>query len=183
MIDIPPMLKLPTKPTLERLQAAGTTQPSVITEVPKEFEYLYKEQFNMYVKKLDKFEKDGMQAYLMVVGQCADDMLYELECDTEYDLAKNRYNVVKLVELIEKICYSYKSQYHPLAAITKSRITMYITQQKENKSISDYQLSLKNRLSMSEAVRGTLIDKGVREHISDKLFKKQYILLDDTEMK
>ena len=42
MIDIPPMLKLPTKPTLERLQAADTIQPLEITEVPEEYEDLYK---------------------------------------------------------------------------------------------------------------------------------------------
>ena len=35
MVEIPPMLKLPTKPTLEILQAADTTQPSAITEVPE----------------------------------------------------------------------------------------------------------------------------------------------------
>ena len=171
MVEIPPMFKLPTKPTLEGFKAADTTEPSAISEVPEEFEDLYIEQLKMYAKKLDKFEKDVMQAYLMVVGQCADDMLYELECDTEYDLAKNRYNVVKLVELIEKICYSYKSQYHPLAAITKSIITIYSTQHKDNTSISNYLLSLKNILPMLEAVGGTLIDQCVREHISDKLFK------------
>ena len=49
------------------------------------------------MKKIDKFEKDSMQAYLVVVGQCTNDMLYELECDTEYELAKKLYNVVKLV--------------------------------------------------------------------------------------
>ena len=135
------------------------------------------------MKKLDKFEKDSMQAYLILVGQCADDMLYELECDAEYELAKKGYNVVKLLELINNICYSYKSQDHQLTAITKSRITMYSTQQKENESISDYLLSLKNRLSMFEAVGGTLIDQGVREHISDKLFNKQYTLLDDAVLK
>ena len=42
----------------------------------------------MYAKKLDKSKKDGMQAYLLVVGQCAYDIPYELEYDTEYELAK-----------------------------------------------------------------------------------------------
>ena len=83
MLEIPPMLKLPTKPTLDILQAADTTQPSAITKVPEEFEDVYKEQLKMYANKFDNFEKDGMQAYLMVVGQCADEMLYELECDTD----------------------------------------------------------------------------------------------------
>ena len=91
------MLKLPTKPTLERLQAADTIQISAITEVPEESEDLYKEQLIMYAKKIDKSEKDGIQTYLMVVGQCANDMLYELEFDTEYELAKKGYNLVKLV--------------------------------------------------------------------------------------
>ena len=62
----------------------------------------------MYAKKLDKFEKDGIQAYLMVVGKCAYDMFYELECDTEYKLAKKGYNIVRLVEPIKNIFYSYK---------------------------------------------------------------------------
>ena len=97
MLEIPPMLKLPTKPTLEILQAADTTQPSAALEVPEHFEDFCKERLKMYVKKLDKFEKDGMQVYLMVVVQCADDMLYELDCDTEYELAKKGYNAVKLV--------------------------------------------------------------------------------------
>ena len=88
MVEIPPMLKLPTKPTLERFKAAENTQPSAIKKVPEEFEYLYKEQLKMCAKKLDKSEKDGMQAYLMVVGQCDNYMLYELDCDTEYELAK-----------------------------------------------------------------------------------------------
>ena len=76
------ILKLPKKPTLEILRAVDTAQPSAITEVPEEFEELYKEMLKMYAKKLDNFEKGGMQSYLMVVGQCFDDMLYELECDT-----------------------------------------------------------------------------------------------------
>ena len=38
MADIPPMLKLPTKTTLEILQAAYTNQPSAIMEVTEEFE-------------------------------------------------------------------------------------------------------------------------------------------------
>ena len=50
---------------------------------------------------------------------------------------------------------------------------MYSTQQKENESISEYLLSLNNRLSIFEEVGGTLMDQGVREHISDKIFKKQ----------
>ena len=172
MVEIPPMFKLPTKPTLEGFKAADTTEPSAISEVPEEFEDLYIEQLKMYAKKLDKFEKDVMQAYLMVVGQCADDMLYELECDTEYEVAKKGYNVVKLVVLIKKIWYSYKLQNHSLVAITKPIVTMYSTKQKENESISYYLLSLKNRLSMFEAVGGNLIDQGVRKHISEKLFKK-----------
>ena len=119
----------------------------------------------------------------MVIKQCADDMLYELECDTEYELAKKGYKVVKLVEIIKKIFNSYKSQDHPLAEITKLRIKMYSTQQKEIESISEYLLSFKNRLSMFDPVGDTLIDKGVREHITDKLFKKQYALLYDSKMK
>ena len=62
IIEIPPIFKLPMKPTLERLKAADTIQPSAITEVPEEFQDLYKEQLKMYVKKLDNFKKDGMQA-------------------------------------------------------------------------------------------------------------------------
>ena len=50
---------------------------------------------------------------------------------------------------------------------------MYSTQQKDNKSISDYLLQLKNRLSKFGAVGSTLIDQGVQEHISDKIFNKQ----------
>ena len=42
MAEIPPMLKLTTKPTLERLQAADTTQPSAALEVPEYFEDFYK---------------------------------------------------------------------------------------------------------------------------------------------
>ena len=69
MVEIPSIFKLLTKPLLERFKAADTTQPSAISEVPEEFEDLYKEQLKMYAKKLDKFEKDVMQAYLMVVRQ------------------------------------------------------------------------------------------------------------------
>ena len=60
MIEIPPIFKLQTKPTLETFKAADTTQPSAISEVPEEFEDLYKEELKMYAKKLDKFEKDIM---------------------------------------------------------------------------------------------------------------------------
>ena len=121
------MLKLPMKPTLERLKAADTIQPSAITEVPEEFQDLYKEQLKMYVKKLDKFEKDGMQEYLMVVGQFSDDMLYELECDTEYELVKKGYNLVKLVELIRKIfiAINHKTVHWKQSPNLESRCTIY----------------------------------------------------------
>ena len=91
-----------------------------------------------YDRKLDKLEKDGMQAYLMVVGQCTDEMLCEIVWDKDYAALKTEYNVVKLLELIKKICYSYKSQNCPLEAIAKLRIGMYSTQQKSIESISDY---------------------------------------------
>lgn len=46
--------------------------------------------------------------------------------------------------MIKKVCISYKSQDHPMAAIYKSRIMIYSTKQKENESISNYILSIKN---------------------------------------
>ena len=48
---------------------------TIIPAIPAEVEDLYKELLKTYAKKVDKFE-------------CIDNMLYVLECDTEYASAK-----------------------------------------------------------------------------------------------
>ena len=38
-----------------------------------------------------------MMAYLMVIVQCTDEMIYELECDVLYKAVQQKYSVVKLL--------------------------------------------------------------------------------------
>ena len=87
MVEIPPLLRLSSKPTLAK--AKILLNNTTITSVLVELEDLYKEQMKVYAKKVNKFEKDGMQAYLMVIGQCIDNMIYKLECNDDYTLLKS----------------------------------------------------------------------------------------------
>ena len=138
-----PMLKILTVPTLAGLKEDGTVD-SAATVAPAKYKDLYKEQTKTHAEKLEKFEKDSMMEYLIVICQCTEDMIYELECNTSYEGIKNKYSVVKLLEMIKKICYSYKLQDYSIATIAKSRIIICSTKQKENELISNYLLSTKN---------------------------------------
>lgn len=78
----------PKAPTLEVKHTDGIVNVNKVTAIRQENKDLYKEKMKTYTKKLDKFEKGGMMAYMMVIRQYPDGMLHELECNFLYKLVK-----------------------------------------------------------------------------------------------
>ena len=122
----PAMIKKSTKPTIEALIVRNKVTNST-TDIPDKYLDLYKEKMKKYAKKEPKFELDCKKAYLMVKRQCSPSMITELKCHDDYDDIQEGYNVKKLLKLIKKICYNYKTQGHPLQAITKATSGFYST--------------------------------------------------------
>ena len=80
---------------------------------------------------------------------------------------------MKLLKLIKKICYNYKTQDHALQAIVKATIIYYSTIQKDNESIKGYALALEN---IYNEVGSTVLNEGVNTYIAQTLFSKNIIL-------
>ena len=117
---------------------------------------------------------DCERAYLLVKGQYSPNMIAELKYHDEYDDIQDGFNLVKLLKLIKKICYNYKTQDHVLQAIVNATITYYSTIQKYNESIKDYTLAFENGLTIYNAVGGTVLNEGVTTYVAQTLFRKTY---------
>ena len=95
----------------------------------------------------------------------------------DYDDIEEEFNLMKLLNLVKKICHNYKTQNDPLQAILKATFAYYSTKQKDSELVRDYALALENRLVVYRAVGGTVMNPGANTYIAEDLYKKAYAAL------
>ena len=93
-------------------------------------------------------------------------MISELKCHDEFDTINEEYQLVKLLKLIKKICFNYKTQDDPLNAIIKSAAALFGKKQGKNESVEDFALATENRLTVYTALGGSVVNDGVSDHVS-----------------
>ena len=104
----PTNLRAPIRPELAALISDGTLLDTA-TAVPENFMDVYREKVKIYSKIELQFEQHCESAFSLVIGQCSPNMISELKCHDEYDAINDEYQLVKLLLLIKKICFNYKT--------------------------------------------------------------------------
>jgi len=171
--ETPTKMKAPVKPVLADLKLAGKVDAKA-TVVPDNLTDIYKEKVKTYSRLESKFEQDCESAFSLVIGQCSPLMISELKCHDEFDAISDEYNLVKLLLLIKKICFNYKTQDDPLHAIIKAQAALYGKKQGKDESVEDYALAVENRLTVLTALGGTVLCTGVRSHVAESEHQTKY---------
>ena len=146
----------------------------IATEIPIEYMDRYNHKMKTHCKREDKFEVDMQLCYTVVKGQCTDDMLHELKCQSAYEKIKNSFDPIGLLELLQRISYNYQAQDFPLMVIAKAQETIYNERQSQSESNIDYLQTFKNKAIVLEAVGGSLVNEEVNRYMSQKLYDKEY---------
>jgi hypothetical protein len=135
----------------------------------------YNHKMKTHCKREDKFEVDMQLCYTVKHGQCTEDLLHELKCQTTYELIKNSFDPIGLLHLLQRISYNYQAQDFPLMAIAEAQEAIYIERQLQTESSNiDYLQTFKNKAIVLEAVGGSLVNDGVKKYMAESLFKKEY---------
>ena len=79
---------------------------------------MYQLQMKKYIDRTTKLDEDIQQIFNIVLGQCNPSMEQALSTVKGYRLTKEEEDSIKLIEMIEQICYNYQPhEYPPLGAL------------------------------------------------------------------
>ena len=116
---------MPKKPVLADFGTLQGFQLVPATEISIEYMDRYNHKMKAHCKREDKFEVDMQLCYTVVKGQCTDDMLHELKCQSAYEKINNSFDPIGILELLQRISYNYQAHDFPLMAIAKGREAIY----------------------------------------------------------
>jgi hypothetical protein len=165
---------MPRKPILTDFDTVTGSVTTPAIAIPSKYIDRYTHKMKTHCKREDKFEVDMQLCYTVIHGQCTEDMLHELKCQTTYETIKNSFDPIGLLHLLQRISYNYQAQDFPLMAIAKAQEAIYNERQLHTESNIDYLQTFKNKAIVLEAVGGSLLNDGVKKYMAESLFKLEY---------
>ena len=165
---------MPVTPVLLDMIADGTL-PTGTTAVPQNYTDLYTEKMKMYAKTEEKFERQCMDVYQYCKGQCSPFMISEMKGFDEYETIEEEMHLVKLLKLIKKICFNYKTQDDDYYAHVSALGDLMSRKQRKDESIDDWALATENQLNVYTAMGGSVLAPGLVTAMAKESYNKDYI--------
>ena len=120
------------------------------------------------------YVKDRKWAYDTIIGNCDDDMVTKLHTYDEYASIDKDLNPIKLLTLIQRICFNYQNEQMPVVSMYDATLKLYSMRQKPDENMTDFHHRFNDNMEIVTACGGTLVNDSVRNFISEKEHKKKY---------
>ena len=160
-----------------------TTITDLVTEITKTYSqmtYLWKKNTNetthQYLRNKDVYESDIHNIYNIIVGQTHEQLQQKATPDDTFQAVKyDRYPIVYLI-ILNRLCFSNKSQQQPIRSLFLDTRSMYNTMQYINNNTTEYLVRFRNAQKVNEACDGSLITRGVYKSMGRRLYSYITIL-------
>ena len=114
---------MPTKQATEPVTNVETTVNKLEADLTY-LENLYiNEKTRSYNKEKREYKKDILQVYNIIHALCTDVMIQEIQKYSTYEAVSDAYDSVKLLKLIEIICYTHQVKAHKPLSLIKAEKT------------------------------------------------------------
>ena len=131
------------------------------TECPKadeEMTYLKKknidEAIRQRLRKKDVYESDMHKIYNLIVGQTNEQLQEKAASDATSQVVKTDRDPIGYLMILKRICFSNKSEQHPIRSLCLSTRRLYNNMQYANKNTTDYLVRFCNSQKVNEACDG-----------------------------
>ena len=108
--------------------------------------------------------------YNLIVGQTNEQLKEKAVSDATFQAVKTDLYLIGYLMILKRICFSNKSEQHPIRSLWISTMRLYKTMHYAHKKTTDYLVRFWNAQKVNEACDGSLITKGVQEHGMKILF-------------
>ena len=128
------------------------------------------EAIHQNLRKKDVYESDMQKIYNLIMGQRNEQLQEKKVSDATFHAVKTYRDPTGYMMILKRICFSNKSEQHPIRSLCLSTRRLYKTMQYTNDNTTDYLVRLRNSQKVNEACDGSLITKGVQDHGMKILF-------------
>ena len=134
----------------------------------EEMTYLEKKNIDEAIpqnlRKKDVYQSDTQKIYNVIVGQKNEQLQEKAALDATFQAVKTEKDLIGYLMILKRICFSNKSEQHPIRSLWLFTRRLYNTMKYSNENTTNYLVRLLNDQKVNEACDGSLITKGIKEH-------------------
>ena len=108
--------------------------------------------------------------YNLVVGQKYEQIQEKAAPDATFQAAKTDLDLIDYLMILKRLCFSNKSEQHPIRSLCLYKRLIYNIMQYANENTTTYLFRLHNTQKVNEACNGSLVKKGVKDHGANIIF-------------
>ena len=142
---------------------------------------ILKELVSHYDRSTHKLQTDLHWAYLVLKGQCTDELIVKLQTYDNYVRVNQDNDPIKMLNLIQRVCFNYQNDEMPVVSNYRLLQTLYIMKQQKGEPMSDFSNRFTKQLEMVEACNGNIVNDGVKNYILQKEHKQEYNTLSNEQ--
>lgn len=147
-----------------QLQETNIIEPDDLSEKPSRIEEMkWGKQYDLYLKKKDKYEEQKAKVFSIVVGQCETSMKNRIESQAGYATAEKDRDVIALLKMIKDIAFDANDKKYPpmQAALAWGQLTKM--KQKEDEGLTAYYKRFESVVERIERAYGEISPVAVAE--------------------
>ena len=135
-----------------------------------------------YVIKSQRYVAQMKNMFSVILDQCSDDMMEQIDGQPGFALIKEQDNAIGLLTIIKKICFNYSAEkFMPLSAVIAMQAA-YTVRQPETMPAVEWHEHFKNLITTAEACGGSFVIPGVSDMLKEQQFPDtSFVFLTDVE--
>ena len=169
VFKIPVMPQVPnTNYDPDSVVIGAEAEPEFIDKPEKDFNLvdtmMLQAEIKNYQTRTMKYEIDRKWAYTIIRGNCSDDMIVKLNTYENYKQIHSSLDPVKLLSLIQRICFNYQNQQMPVVSMYDAILKLCSMRQRGDESMTDFHNRFTDNKDIVSACGSTLITDCVRRN-------------------
>jgi hypothetical protein len=139
----------------------------------------YKVELSAYQKRMDKYDDDKAQLYIVILGQCTEKVKLKLKADPKFEDLEKDYDVVGFLKLLRIIMFSTTGVQHECMAAHEAyrRFTNIVQGPKE--SLEHFIIRFNALAEVSDEIHGLVVPTKImtQETDRDKASEKYRVMI------
>ena len=144
--------------------------PTLKDNPTKQQELMWGKDYDMYLKKKDRYEENKAKVFAFILGQCDKDMKNKLQGDSRYSDVDEETDVVTLLSMIKEAVYDAHDKKSPTLQAVVAWKQLMKAYQYDNEPVLDYYKRFKSLVERVEVLHGEIQTVKIAE--KDPNYKK-----------
>ena len=176
MRELPPPKK--PNPNYDATVATSDTNLVLIDKTDNDFSVLDRMMLQGRVKKFleaeEKSEKNMHKAFHVLIGQCDDDVVQELNTCDEWPTLDSTHDPILLLKSLQRISFDCKQEQFPVVAELTSMMKLFKMRQGKDESLTAVLERYDDLLDVADSCGASIVGDGVRNYVANKQEKMNY---------